>query len=61
MNYSLFSSKTFSPLILMFAADAISVYGNLLSSDMLMLVNLVLTSLASYFHLETAKLGGVKN
>lgn len=39
----------------MFGTDVITVYGNLLSPDMLMLVNLGLTSIAAYFHLQTGK------
>jgi len=39
----------------MFVADAISVYGNLLNTEMLTLLNLFLTGLTSYFHLKTGK------
>ena len=55
MNYSLLRSKTFWTLILMFVGDFIAVYGNLLSTEQIGLVNLVLTSVASYFHLQTGK------
>lgn len=55
MDYSLFRSRTFYTLVLMFAFDAVSVYGNLLSPNTFALVNLILTSVASYFHLQTGK------
>lgn len=55
MNYSLLRSKTFWTLIVMFAYDAVAIYGHVLSPDTLGLVNLLLTSLASYFHLQTGK------
>lgn len=54
-TYSLLRSKTFWTLVLMFVADAITVYGNLLSPQLLGLLNLVLTGVASYFHLQTGE------
>lgn len=54
-SYNLLKSRTFWTLIFMFVADAISVYGNLLNTEMLTLLNLFLTGLASYFHLKTGK------
>lgn len=54
-NYSLLRSKTFWTLILMFAGDFIAVYGNLLTTEQMMIANGILTSAASYFHLQTGK------
>lgn len=55
MNYSLLRSRTFWTLIVMFVGDAVSVYGGLLSPDLLSLFNLILTGVASYFHLQAGK------
>lgn len=54
-TYSLLRSKTFWTLMLMFGLDALSVYGNIMPPNMLMLANLVLTTVASYFHLQTGR------
>ena len=55
MNYSLLRSKTFWTLVLMFVGDVVAVYGNLLTTEQIGLANLILTSVASYFHLQTGK------
>jgi hypothetical protein len=55
MNYSLLRSKTFWTLIVMLVTDVIAVYGNLMSPELISLMNLVLTGIASYFHLQTGK------
>lgn len=39
----------------MVATDVIAAYGNLFTPDTLAVINLALTSLASYFHLQTGK------
>ena len=39
----------------MFVGDVVAVYGNLLTTEQIGLANLILTSVASYFHLQTGK------
>lgn len=55
MSYSLIRSRTFWTLMFMVATDVIAAYGNLFTPDTLAVINLALTSLASYFHLQTGK------
>jgi hypothetical protein len=55
MNYSLIRSKTFWTLMFQFVTDAIVMYGNLLTPEQLLVINAVLTTVASLFHLQTGK------
>lgn len=48
----LLHSRTFGILALMFATDAVSAFGAHIQPDLLVLINLALTSLASYLHVN---------
>lgn len=52
MNYSLFRSRTFWTLVLMFVVNGYAAISGHIPGNYDMIVNLVLTSLASYFHVE---------
>ena len=53
----LFRSRTFGVLVLMFATDTVSVLGAHIQPDLLVLINLALTSLASYLHINPSVQG----
>lgn len=48
----LLHSRTFGILVLMFATDTVSAFGAHIQPDLLVLINLALTSLASYLHVN---------
>lgn len=48
----LLHSRTFGVLVLMFLTDAVSAFGAHIQPDLLILINLALTSLASYLHIN---------
>ena len=55
MNYSLFRSRTFWTLVVLVIYDVIQVYGNIFPAEIATLINLILGSLVSYYHLQTGQ------
>lgn len=53
MNYSLFRSKTFYTLLFLFVFNGFAAISGQLPSQVTVLGDLILSSLASYFHLQT--------
>jgi hypothetical protein len=49
---SIFKSRTFYTLVVMCLFNILNVYGHLLPAGMSDLVNLILTSIAAYFHVN---------
>ncbi len=61
MNYSLLKSKTFWTIVLMFVTNGLAAISATIPPFFLILINALLSSLASYFHLDTAKSVGAVN
>ena len=55
MNYSLLRSKTFWVLVLTFVYNGYAAISGQLPADATVVINLVFTVLASYFHLSTGQ------
>lgn len=53
MNYNLFKSKTFWTLVVMFLVNGFAAISGQLSPDWVVVINAVLTGVASIFHLQT--------
>lgn len=49
------NSRTVWTLVFMIVLDIVSVYGNLLSPDLLVLINTILATLAGYFKLNPSQ------
>lgn len=55
MNYNLLKSRTFWTLILMFAINGYAAISGQLPNGVDMIVNLVLTTAATYFHVNPSQ------
>lgn len=56
MDYSLLKSRTFWTVVVMFVVNGYASISGQVPGNIDMIINLVLTTLASYFHLQTGKL-----
>ena len=61
MDYSLFRSRTFYTLVAQFVFDTWQLLAPSVNPAYSAILNVVFMSLASYFHLQTAKTLGAKN
>ena len=55
MNYSLFRSRTFWTLVFQFVFNGFAAISGSFNPTVVLLLNAGLTSLASYFHLQTGQ------
>lgn len=61
MNYSIFRSRTFYTLVFQFVYNGFLAISGNLNPTALLIGNAILSTLASYFHLETGKSTSGKN
>lgn len=61
MNYNLLKSRTFWSVVALFIISGTNGIMGMIPEGAVVYVQGALTLIASYFHLQTAKLGGVKN
>lgn len=61
MNYSLLRSRTFWSAVALFIVTGGNAIIPLLPANIAAFLGVVFLAMVSYFHLETAKLGGVRN
>lgn len=55
MNYSLFRSRTFWTLVFMFVVNGYAAVSGQVPGNIDLVINAVLSLLASYFHLQTGQ------
>ena len=55
MNYSLLRSRTFWTLVVVFLYNGYAAISGQLPGNVTVVVDLIFTALASYFHLQTGK------
>lgn len=60
-NYSLLKSRTFWTIVVMFLINGYEAISGQLPGNAVIVLNLLASVLANYFHLETAKTFGARN